>query len=222
MQHHRRRRARARVDAHGHPGSDGVYGLTADSTLVSFKLATPGTFDTSNAITGLQGGETVLGIDFRPANGKLYAATSGGRVYMINPATGAATVAATLTADATDMTAPFTTITGTNFGVDFNPVADRLRIVSDTGQSLRINVDTGATTTDGEPQSGHAAGRCIRATADSFAGTTAATKLFDIDLATSSLQLQNPPNDGLLTLVGALDPTLVFTGNGGLRHRRRR
>ena len=36
-----------------------------------------------------------------------------------------------------------------SFGVDFNPVADRLRIVSNTGQDLRANVDTGATTVDG-------------------------------------------------------------------------
>ena len=32
--------------------------------------------------------------------------------------------------------------------MDFNPVPDRLRVVSDTGQSLRINVDTGAVITD--------------------------------------------------------------------------
>jgi hypothetical protein len=189
-----------------------LYGLTADGNLVTFKLATPGTFDTSNAITGLQGGETILGIDFRPANGRLYAATSGGRVYTVNPATGAATVAATLAADATDTTAPFTAISGTNFGVDFNPLADRLRIVSDTGQSLRINVDSGATTTDGNLNPGLplavAAGY-----ASNFA-PTAATKLFDLDLATSSLQLQSPPNDGTLTLVGALDPAVAFAGNG--------
>ncbi len=39
-------------------------------------------------------------------------------------------------------------LTGNTFGVDFNLVADRLRIVSDAGQSLRINVDTGFVTTD--------------------------------------------------------------------------
>jgi hypothetical protein len=97
--------------------------------------------------------------------------------------------------------------------VDFNPLADRLRVVSDAGQSLRINVDTGATTTDtslnpGTPQV-VAAGYT-----QSFAGTTA-TKLFDIDLATASLQQQNPPNDGVLVPIGLLDPVVTFTNVAG-------
>jgi hypothetical protein len=185
-----------------------VFGATADNNLVSFKVATPGTFDTSTAITGLQGGESIIGMDFRPSNGKLYAATSAGRVYTVDPATAAATVAANLMADAADMTAPFTALAGTNFGVDFNPVADRLRIVSDSGQSLRINVDTGATTTDTNLNPGTPQVVAV-GYGGSFAGTTA-TKLFDIDLAANSLQLQNPPNDGVLTPVGLLDPTATF------------
>ena len=44
---------------------------------------------------------------------------------------------------------PYTALTGSQFGVDFNPVADRLRVPSDSGLNLRINADTGATTTDG-------------------------------------------------------------------------
>ena len=44
---------------------------------------------------------------------------------------------------------PYTALTGSQFGVDFNPVADRLRVISDSGLNLRINADTGATTTDG-------------------------------------------------------------------------
>ena len=191
-----------------------VFGLTSGNTLVSFKVSSPGTFDTSTAITGLQGGENVIGIDFRPANGKLYAATSGGRVYTINPTTAVATLAVTLAADANDTTNPFTAIMGTNFGVDVNPAADRLRIVSDAGQSLRINMDTGATTTDTNlnPGTPLVVGAAYT---NSFAPTPAATQLFDIDLATSSLLLQNPPNDGVLTAVGALDPMLAFVSNGG-------
>jgi hypothetical protein len=190
-----------------------VFGATADNKLVSFKPATPGTLDTTLAITGLQGGENVLGIDFRQTNGKLYAATSAGKVYTIDPTTAAATLASTFAPDATDTTNPFTMLTGNAFGVDFNPVADRLRIVSDTGASLRINVDTGFVTTDtnlnpGTPQVVAAGYKA------SFPGTTA-TQLIDIDLATNSLQLQNPPNDGVLAAIGALDPTLTFTNVAG-------
>ena len=116
--------------------------------LLSFKPGTPGTIDTSTPITGLGGGENVLGIDFRQTNGKLYAATTAGRVYTIDPTSAVATLVSNLAPDATDTTNPFAMLAGNAFGVDFNPVADRLRIVSDTGQSLRINVDTGFVTTD--------------------------------------------------------------------------
>ncbi len=41
-------------------------------------------------------------------------------------------------------------LSGTTFGVDFNPAADRLRIVSDAGQNLRHNVNpNGVTLADG-------------------------------------------------------------------------
>jgi len=42
-------------------------------------------------ITGLQAGETVLGFDYRPATGGLYAIGSTSRLYLINGTTGAAT-----------------------------------------------------------------------------------------------------------------------------------
>ncbi len=190
-----------------------VFAATTDNRLVSFKPATPGTLDTNLAITGLQGGESLIGIDFRQTNGKLYGATSTGRIYTIDPATAVATVASTLAADATDMTNPFMMLTGTTFGVDFNPVADRLRIVSDTGQSLRINVDTGFVTTDGTLNPGTPQVVAV-AYKQSFPATTA-TQLLDIDLATNSLLLQNPPNDGTLTTIGALDPTLTFSNVAG-------
>ena len=184
----------------------------ADNRLVSFKPGTPGTYDTSMAITGLQGGENVIGIDFRQTNGKLYTATNAGRIYTVDPATAVATLASNLAADATDTTNPLMVLSGT-FGVDFNPVADRLRIVSDAGQSLRINVDTGASTTDtainpGAPQVVAVAYK------QSFPGTMA-TQLLDIDLATNSLQLQNPPNDGTLAPIGLLDPALTFSNIAG-------
>ena len=159
------------------------------------------------AITGLQGGESLLGIDFRPADALLYGLGSSGRVYSINTATGAATLASQLAADVLDLTAPFTALNGVDFGVDFNPVADRLRVVSDTGQNLRINVASGVTITDGAlnmpaPQIAAAA------YTQSFAGTTT-TRLFGIDASNLTLQLQNPPNDGTLVTVGRLDPALT-------------
>ncbi|MCX7290313.1 DUF4394 domain-containing protein, partial [Janthinobacterium sp.] len=190
-----------------------VFVLTASNKLLSFDRATPATIRTTATVTGLQAGENLLGIDFRPADGQLYGVGSTGRIYTLNGVTGAATVKATLAADASDTTAPYTALAGTEFGVDFNPVADRLRIVSNTGQSLRINVDTGATTTDGNINGG-AATTAITAAAysNSFAGT-ASTTLFVIDAANATLYTQNPPNNG--TLVGAVPLGVAATGVAG-------
>ncbi|KAB8061122.1 DUF4394 domain-containing protein [Janthinobacterium violaceinigrum] len=186
------------------PAAPIAYGLTDDARIVTFKTATPNTLDANVAITGLAAGERLLGFDIRPKDGLLYGVSSAGRIVTIDPATGAASVKATLAADAADASAPYTAIAGTAFGVDFNPVADRLRVIGNTGQSLRINVDTGATTTDGAiNRAGAAPVVTAAAYSNSFAGTTATT-LFDIDTASASLALQNPPNDGTLVNVGLL------------------
>ena len=178
--------------------------LTVSNKLQSFNIDAPGTTRNTIAIVGMQAGENIVGIDYRPADGLLYGVGSGGRIYLLNPTTGAATLKSTLAADPTDTTAPFSGLSGTEFGVDFNPAADRLRIVSNTGQSLRINVDTGATTTDGSiNRTGASPAVVAAAYTNSFAGT-AATSLFVIDTVTDNLALQNPPNDGTLTNIGPI------------------
>jgi len=186
------------------PAAPVAYGLTDDARIVTFKTATPNTLDTNVAVSGLATGERLLGFDVRPKDGLLYGISSTGRIVTIVPATGVATVKATLAADASDTTAPYTAVAGATFAVDFNPVADRLRVISNTGQSLRINVDTGATTTDGAINRAGALPVVTGAAyTNSYAGTTA-TSLYDIDLASANLALQNPPNDGTLVNVGAL------------------
>lgn len=195
------------------PAAPIAYGLTDDARLVTFKTATPNTLDANVAISGLASGERLLGIDVRPKDGLLYGMSSTGRIVTIDPVTGAATARATLAADPTDTTAPYTAITGTAFAVDFNPVADRLRVIGNTGQSLRINVDTGATTTDGAlNRAGLAPVVTAAAYTNSYAGTTA-TQLFDIDTTSASLALQNPPNDGTLVNVGLLN--VAVAGDAG-------
>ena len=195
------------------PAAPVAYGLTDDGRIVTFKTATPNTLDANVAVTGLAAGERLLGFDIRPKDGLLYGISSAARIVTIDPATGAATVKATLAADAADVSAPYTAIAGTAFGVDFNPVADRLRVIGNTGQSLRINVDTGATTTDGAiNRAGASPVVTAAAYSNSFAGT-AATMLFDIDTASASLALQNPPNDGTLANVGLLG--VAVAGDAG-------
>mgnify|MGYP001065747572 CR=1 FL=1 len=112
-----------------------------NNTLVRFQASAPGTILATVPMVGLAAGEIVVGIDVRPATGQLYAVADGpvtDRLYTVEPFTGVATFVADLT----------TPLNGTAFGVDFNPVADRLRVVSDADQNLRIHPDTGNVTVD--------------------------------------------------------------------------
>lgn len=173
---------------------DSVVVLTGNNRLVTLDLSNPGAGPTSAPrIKGLAEGEKVLGIDHRPANGRLYAVTSAGRILTVKPGTGRVLAEVALTG---------ATLSGAGFGLDFNPVPDRLRLVSDANQNLRSNVDTGATFSD-LALKGFAA---TAAYTNSF-GTpdpTRTTRLFGIDSVNDQLYLQNPPNNGTLTPVGAL------------------
>ncbi len=184
-----------------------IFGVTSSNQLVKFGATAPGTVSTVGPITGLQSGENVLGIDFRPATGQLYALGSNSRIYQINKLTGAASFVATLS----------TPLSGTNFGFDFNPVADRIRIVSDTRQDLRVNPINGATTVDGiltysagDVNFGATPTVTGAAYTGSFIGTTA-TALYDIDSGLNILVTQNPANSGMLQTVGPLgvNPTIL-------------
>jgi hypothetical protein len=193
------------------PATPKVYALTTDSRLASFDPSTPTTLSASVPISGLVSGESVLGIDFRPANGKLYALTSTARLLTVDADSGASTVVATLSADAADATLPYNGLgNAARFTVDFNPVADRLRVINDNGLNLRINADTGATTTDGAiNRAGVPPLVAGGAYGNSFAGTRS-TVLYDLDAASSVLAQQVPPNDGTLVNVGAL--AVPFSG----------
>jgi hypothetical protein len=169
-----------------------IYGVTTTNNLLTFDSATPGTAS-SVAITGLQAGESVLAIDLRPANGQLYALGSTSRLYTINPATGAATQVGS---------GPFSpALVGTSFGFDFNPVVDRIRVVSDADQNFRLNPDTGtvvATDTNlafatGDLNQGVNPNVVAVAYTNNFAGSTVTT-LFGIDSNLDIAVIQGSPD----------------------------
>jgi hypothetical protein len=99
-------------------------------------------------------------------------------------------------------------LSGSRFGVDFNAVANRLRVVSDTGQKLRHTIDDKAaplgTSVDGMltnptmPPS--TAGRHHEPRPERRAATT----LFDIDTMADRVALQSPANAGTLAPAGNL------------------
>jgi penicillin amidase len=170
--------------------------LTADNRLLNFSVADPSTLRSDVSISGLTGGDSLVGIDVRPATGVLYGVGSSGRIYTINPLTGAATAGATITEP----------LQGETVGIDFNPVPDRLRVVTSGGQNLRINVANGATIVDGSISPDTTQASAV-AYMNSVAGTTS-TALFVIDPVTSALNLQSPPNDGVQVELGQLGLTL--------------
>src|SRR5262245_39685385 len=148
---------------------------------------------------GLSG--RLIGIDRRPADGVLYGLTTTNEIYRLDPQSGQATLVSSLTV-------PFDG--DQRSGVDFNPQADRLRVVSRDGQDLRVNVLLGATAVDGalaykdgDPH----AGRRPRVTAGAYTNNVrdaGETKLFEIDDELDVLVLQDPPNDGILATIGPL------------------
>lgn len=183
-----------------------MFGLTIDNRLLSFDSASPGVLLSNVAITGIQPGESILGIDVRPTNGLLYGVGSTNRIYVFDARTGAVSSSALLTGES---------LVGNSFGVDFNPVADSaglasLRVVSEADQNLRINVDTGAVTLDTMLKAGVPPGSVnptigASAYSSNFAGATSTT-LYNIDYNFDRLVIQSPPNDGLLARVGELAP----------------
>lgn len=176
--------------------------LTSDNRLLPLLAGTPLVIGPAMPITGLQPGESIVGIDFRPANGRLYGLGSTNRVYLIDPANGASVAVG----------APFaTSLAGTEFGVDFNPTVDRIRVVSDAGQNLRLHPDTGALVSiDGslafaatDANAGVTPMVAASGYTNSVAGATATT-LYGIDAGLDVLVTQIPPNNGTLNTVGSL------------------
>ena len=170
--------------------------LTDDNTLVSFDSSNPGASQFTE-VTGVDG--VLLGIDTRPANGSIYGISTTNNIYTIDSESGEATYVSTL-----DM--PFEG--GTISGFDFNPAADRLRLVGDNDQDFRINVETGEVTVDGtlafaegDVNQGVNPNVTAAAYTNSF-DVTETTQLYDIDTLLNTLVLQDPPNDGTLVTVG--------------------
>ena len=180
-------------------GSLNVVGITGDSRLICFNEFSPGDAVTIGYTFGLTGGDNrLVGIDFRVQDGGLYGVGNAGGVYRLSLTDGTATFVNRLSV----------ALSGNNFGVDFNPAADRLRIISDNGQNLRHNINAGGVTlTDGALNyvAGTAANGVTGAayTNNDLVALTATT-LFDLDAELDQIALQSPPNSGTLAATGKL------------------
>lgn len=188
-----------------------VIGLTQDARLIRFEDDRPDRARRVGRVKGLVGDAKLVGIDFRPASGNdgsrgvLYGLGDAGGVYTLDR-----------DARATKVSQLSIALEGSSFGVDFNPVVDRLRIISDTGQNLRHNVDapTGGTLLDA-PLTYAAPTPATGVTGAAYTNNdqdpNTATTLFDLDSALDQTSIQSPANAGTLAATGKLgvDTTAV-------------
>lgn len=178
-----------------------VYALAGDgTTLLRFDSATPGVNTTVGALSGAT--TRLDGLDFRPSDGQLYgfASTTSG-IYRVNASTGATTLVSTSSAATTAAT----------LGIDFNPVPDRLRIVTSSGNNLRVNVATGAAVVDsnlayaaGDVNAGSMPQIADVAYTNSDTLAATGTQLYYIDWVLNTLVTTTNPNGGMLNTVGLL------------------
>ncbi|MBA2723993.1 MAG: DUF4394 domain-containing protein [Methylibium sp.] len=183
-----------------------LIGLTVTNRLVTFDSGNPMFGGPEIAITGLVGDERLLGIDLRPKTGELFAVSNANNLYTLNAGTGAASFVAALSSP----------LAGSSFGFDFNPVPDNaaagpnsLRIMSDSGQNLRVQVATsgGATPAGNVIVDGALNGATNRLDGVAYANNdrnpATGTMLFGIDATSDSLYSLNA-NAGTSTLLGSL------------------
>lgn len=193
------------------PYSDGpvAVALTATNRLVTFGTYSTWSATSDVAVTGLAANEVLVGIDRRPKDLTIYAiarAPQSTSLYRVDAASGQVTKVADLV---TTTGAPVV-LFGAEFGVDFNPAADAIRIVSDGGQNLRVlptertveNVvrPAGTTFADGTLNEGGFAATGV--TAAAYAGNdddpATPTKLYVLDADDDRVLVQDPPNAGTL------------------------
>lgn len=178
-----------------------AFAATADNKLERFNPMSPSSNPVD--ITGLNEGEMVVGLDFRPANGALYAITNQSRIMTVNTANGSVSpVGEGLT--------PM--LEGESFGFDFNPTVDRIRLVSNTGQNLRLHPDLGTVVAvDGDLNPGMPFVNGAAYTNN--VATASSTVLYVLDSDNNMLYKQDPPNDGGLVEIGSLG--IEFTAENG-------
>lgn len=181
--------------------------------LLRFDSDTPGLIERDVIMSGLELGEIVEAIDFQPSTGSLFALGSTGNLYQVNQSTGASYPRAS--------TIP---LAGIDFGMDLSPVRDSstfpegsVRIVSTSGQNLRIDPANGAVMTTGAPlvygsgdPNSAVTPRLTAVAYDNNVDGVTATTLYGIDTAAQVLvrlgALNGSPasgDAGILTTIGS-------------------
>ena len=180
-------------------------GLVDGTSLVRFTTADTTVTGEPATVSGLDGDTRLIGVDYRVQDGKLYGVGDEGGLYSITDAGTATKVG--------ELSVP---LDGEVFGVDFNPAANALRIISDTGQNLRqpfattplpdTVADTELTNPAQAPATGTvpATGVVSAAYTNNDTEDATATSLFVLDAKVGRISLQAPANGGTLSPTGSL------------------
>jgi len=183
--------------------------LTPTNSLLRFDAANPGVIQSTVPLTGIAGGDSVVAIDVRPLTGLVYGLGLNGstaHLYAINGVTGASVQ---IGGDITLPQSPGTAGAGTAYGIDFQPVVDRIRVVSNTRDNFRLAPTTGVVAGPDTAINPGTPNIVAVAYDRNFVGSTTTT-LYGIDSATDQLVLigsvdgtPTNPNAGTITTVGA-------------------
>jgi Domain of unknown function (DUF4394) len=205
----------------------GITGATAGSSLISFDSTSPGTATTVGALSGIVQGHSVRAIDFRPADGKLYALSTSGSAFQLYTVDLAS---AALSPVGSGGTVSFSF--PTRVSMDFNPAADRVRVVGGGAQNLRLNPITGALVLEdtnlayvaGDPNAGGNPPFPIGVAYDNNDNdplTTTTMYIFDFDNDVLSRVgsiggSPTSPNSGQMTTIGGPPGGAFLTNDGGM------
>ena len=130
------------------PVGRAIYAVDLDNNLLVFGTGSPGVVSRIRRISGVPLLKRIVGIDFRRSDRRLYGVGNDSRVYLID----------TLTAVATPVSeTPFSpgivSSFDIHFGMGFDPVTERIRLMSaELGVNWSIDPDNGTATTGNSPR----------------------------------------------------------------------
>lgn len=173
------------------------YALTNQNVIAVYDAKDVRNIKSNLTITGLAAGENLLSMDFRPATGELYAVSNLSKLYIIDLPSGLARPVASAALN------PI--LAGTTVSIDFNPATDRMRIITSTGQNLRVNPETAIVeASDPTLTNQNITGISHN---NSVAGVSTST-LYSLDGAGQKLYKQEPTNSATLVAVGNLEQAI--------------
>jgi hypothetical protein len=179
-----------------------VTGTTLQNFLITWDSANPAQIQTGVALQGLMPNETIVGLDARPSNSAIYGVGSFGHLYQINTTTGMASPVGS----GTFMPA----LNGSQFGVDWNPTNDMLRVISNARQNLIVSpagVVTAQTNIAAQASDEGAATspNVVHLAYNNNTAGAPTTTLYGIDTGRDRLVTFANPSNGQYTTVGALN-----------------